>query len=354
MRLVNLLISALLAANAGTVLGEVPHIFSAGDVIRADEINANFSAIDNAVTGINLIPGPQGPTGPQGPVGPQGVTGPQGPVGPEGPIGPQGATGPQGPAGPEGLIGPQGAVGPQGPAGADGTDGIPLVCAMDQLAVYGALGWQCIDQSALTVTQTPAGAVYRWAVWSTYNQMGGWYLQDVADFFGGVNPSVWGDGNGSVGDMSSDKEVLRTLFTRKGYAGKNALVFADEWVGYSSTNSKHVAALFRIRNTTSNTIDWNVTSHHTSYGTWGETASIGVNGTEIWRSGAHVYAYSAPVVNAIPIPPGQTSTVIFVSGSTPQNNSRGLVLAFSNDSLELPVGLEYVDDLDTATGGWDQ
>jgi hypothetical protein len=29
-------------------------------------------------------------------------------------------------------------------------------------------------------------------------------------------------------------------------------------------------------------------------------------------------------------------------------------MAFGNNSLQLPAGLEFVDDLDTATGGYEQ
>ena len=34
--------------------------------------------------------------------------------------------------------------------------------------------------------------------------------------------------------------------------------------------------------------------------------------------------------------------------------TRATLLAFVNNSLTLPAGLEFVDDLDTATGGWTQ
>jgi hypothetical protein len=33
---------------------------------------------------------------------------------------------------------------------------------------------------------------------------------------------------------------------------------------------------------------------------------------------------------------------------------RSLFLGFYNDSLKLPAGLEFVDDFDTATGGWEK
>jgi len=198
------------------------------------------------------------------------------------------------------------------------------------------------------------GAVYRWAVWSTYNQSGGWYAGNNPALFGGVNPSNWGDGGYRAVHMSSDKDVLRTLFNKKGYAGKNATVWAEEWYSYSSTNSKHAAALFRINNTTENPITWNVYAYMTAYGGWGERASIAVNGTEVWYSGGSTYSAAHSFSQSITIPPGQVSTVIFVSSSTLPSNTRGLFLAFYNDCLDLPEGLEYVDDLDTAADGWDR
>ncbi len=48
------------------------------------------------------------------------------------------------------------------------------------------------------------------------------------------------------------------------------------------------------------------------------------------------------------------STVIFIAASTAPSGTRGLLLAFENNCLGLPEGLEYVDDLDRAEGGWDQ
>ena len=60
------------------------------------------------------------------------------------------------------------------------------------------------------------------------------------------------------------------------------------------------------------------------------------------------------------IPANRTSTVIAVGGSTYGQNlhsnvhTRLSLLAFTNNSLALPNGLEYIDDLDIATGGWEK
>ena len=41
-------------------------------------------------------------------------------------------------------------------------------------------------------------------------------------------------------------------------------------------------------------------------------------------------------------------------GTTGGLYCRASALAFHNDSLVLPAGLEFVDDLDTASGGYEQ
>src|SRR3990172_6736022 len=65
----------------------VPYIFNAGTKAKADEVNANFKSLADAINNIQSIPGPQGA---------QGLQGLQGPAGPQGPSGPEGAQGTQG------------------------------------------------------------------------------------------------------------------------------------------------------------------------------------------------------------------------------------------------------------------
>ena len=85
--------------------------------------------VDDAISVIELTPGPIGPQGipgPQGPIGETGATGPQGERGPrgyQGEQGPQGIQGIQGQTGARGPQGPIGEPGPEGPAGKDGKDG---------------------------------------------------------------------------------------------------------------------------------------------------------------------------------------------------------------------------------------
>jgi hypothetical protein len=154
--------------------------------------------------------------------------------------------------------------------------------------------------------------------------------------------------------MSANKESLRSLFTRKGCGGKNALVFAEEWRGYSSTNSKFAAALFRVKNTTSDPIAWTAQFYATSYYAWSERASVAVNGQNVWNSGGANYSPKDKHVLSLVIPANRTSTVIFISASSPESTTRSTMLGFTGDCLALPAGLEFVDDLDTASGGWEQ
>jgi len=194
-------------------------------------------------------------------------------------------------------------------------------------------------------------AIFRWNVWSTYGQAHGqWYGNNDSDMFGGVNPSNWGDGNGMAHQMSTNMIILRTLFNRKCYAGKNAMVYADEWYSYSSTNSKQVGALMRIRNTTGSAINWTPYWYRTAYGGWSERASIAINGVHVWDSGGSNYGPGHNSSHTFAVPADQISTVIFIAASSSDSGTRSCFMAFYNDCLELPAGLEWVDDLDT--GSW--
>jgi hypothetical protein len=208
-------------------------------------------------------------------------------------------------------------------------------------------------------------ATYRWMVFSSYSQSWGWYANNGPDLFGGVSPSNWGDNNALADQMSADKEVLRTLFTRKGFADKNATVAADEWYSTSSTNSRHVATLFRIANSTQGDIVWDVDVYQTAFAGWGERASVALNGVLVWESGGASLGPHQSQSHSLTIPAGRTSTVIFLSASTTTTGggscggfraqcTRSVFMAFHNDTLDLPPGLAYVDDLDDASGGWDE
>lgn len=200
-----------------------------------------------------------------------------------------------------------------------------------------------------------AGPIYRFAVWSTYDQTGSWYANNDPNMFGGVSPSVWGDGFAIAAQMSADKDVLRTLFCRKGYGGKNAVVCVQQWKHYSSSNSRHAAALFRVRNTTNAPINWTVKCYQTAYATWAERASVALNGVDVWNSGGSDITTQTIQTHVLAIPASRTSTAIFIAASAaPIGETRACYLAFTDGTLVLPAGLEYVDDFDVASGDWTQ
>jgi hypothetical protein len=208
-----------------------------------------------------------------------------------------------------------------------------------------------------TTLVIPQLASYRFAVFNTYDDASGWMANNDASLFGGITPSAWTDGGAIASQLSADKEVLRTLLNRKGYAGANALVHAETFSYYSSTNGKVVVALFRVRNTTAAAITWTPVIRVTAYGSWGEQASVALNGASAWTSAGGTYLpSSSPVSVPLAIPASRTSTAIFVSTGSPPGSpySRSTLLAFVANSLALPAGLQFVDDFDTATGGWSQ
>lgn len=289
-------------------------------------------------------PGPIGTTGPQGDPGPIGTVGPAGPQGDPGPIGTTGAAGPQGPQGPRGDTG---ATGPQGPAGPAGTV-TGGTCAVGKAVIAIA------SDGSVTCGDVAPQRVIRYNVFDTYLEACCFVADNDASLFGGVSPSSWTDDSALAGSMSSDAEVLRTLFNRKLYPGANALVAAERWSDYSSTNGKVTVALLRIRNSTASPIGWTPHFYFTAYANWGERASIALNGQNVWSTVGNSYPNST-AAPPLAIPPNATSTVIFVVPSSPQWSSgmgyyRMTLLAFYNGSLALPAGLSFVDDLDGLSG----
>jgi len=210
-----------------------------------------------------------------------------------------------------------------------------------------------------TLPVIPQVATYRYAVFDTYDQNSTWMANNDPALFGGIAPSSWTDGSAVASQLSPNKELQRTLFTRKGYAGSNALVHSETFWFYSSTNGKVVVALFRIRNTTAADITWTPSIRATSYASWGELASVALNGVLAWSSasvGGNLAPINGPYNVSLAIPAGRVSSAIFVSTGSPATSAqmRTVFLAFVNNSLALPAGLQFVDDLDTATGDWTQ
>ena len=164
------LLSIPLVVAAGTVT--VPNTFVNGTPADADQVNANFDAVETAVndndsritTLETTLPlkgdaGEPGATGPEGAQGPIGLTGATGAQGEQGPIGLTGATGPEGAQGPIGLTG---VTGPQGDPGAAGTDHTAEIAALQaQVAALIAGGLRflaCAD--GLTVADAATGLLW--------------------------------------------------------------------------------------------------------------------------------------------------------------------------------------------------
>jgi len=287
---------------AGTVPGT--YLLRVIQQVGSGPFGGLTSAAFNATIGEE---GPAGPQGPAGPAGPQGVPGPQGP---DGPLGPQG---PQGPAGPTGPMGPEG----------------PRI-----------------------------GHMYRWNVFNTYANAIGPLFNNNPGLFGGVNPISWTDGCAVAQQITASKLAQRAMLTLKGYPGRDALVHARTRIQFSSTDGEIVVILFRVRNSTAAPIVWQPHFWHSSYGPWGECASIALNGVNMFvNSGSTGGSLAVPNLS---IPSNRASTVIFIAASGPPLGvagslfERATVAGFLDETLNLPPGLEFVDDLDTATGGYEQ
>jgi subtilisin-like proprotein convertase family protein len=219
-----------------------------------------------------------------------------------------------------------------------------------------------IVDGTITSTKGQTGqpyCTYRWNTFDTYaNSVGGWLMGDNPAMYGGVNPSSWTDSNASAANISSDKEVLRTLFTNRGFAKYNANIASYVYHMYSSTTGRVTIAMFRIANTTGKAVQWTPNFYYTSYTDSGERASIAINGQEVWNPANNCNSCTA--TPALTIPAQKVSTVIFVSPSGTAYSwgyslqVRQNVLGFYNNSLKLPDGLQYVDDIDNAIGGWEQ
>jgi hypothetical protein len=117
--------------------------------------------------------------------------------------------------------------------------------------------------------------------------------------------------------------------------------------------------LFRVQNTTAADLTWNAHFWYSCDPQLNELASAAVNGSSAWV--ATTATSGAMKVVPITIPANRTSTVIFVamSGIPLQSGVNGewfrdTVAGFVDGSLNLPDGLSFVDDLDTATGGYEQ
>ncbi len=196
--------------------------------------------------------------------------------------------------------------------------------------------------------------VLRWGRFSTYDQNGQWYYGNTATWTLGIAPSTWTDGGAYIWQISADKNLWRTVLTNKMNIYPTMTVMSEAWYDPSSTNGKVLIVLFRIKNTTGSAINWAPAFWHTNYGGWGEYSSITVNGAGSWSNTGTCYAWNCQSQPTLAIPANRTSSVMFAITSGPNNGNRSQLLTFYGNTLTLPNGLSYVDDLDTATGGWEQ
>ena len=183
--------------------------------------------------------------------------------------------------------------------------------------------------------------MFRSATFNTYDQNYGWVFNNNAALTGGVNPSSWTDGNATANMISLTPQSLAALFTDRRHAGNNAMVVSDTDEYYSSTNGQMTAALFQVENTTDHAIDWNVSYYFTAYAGWNEFSSLAVNGQLVRADSQTGSAFAT-----LSLPAHQVSHIIAVAGAgSPAGNMRSNELGFYNNSLELPGGLRFVDQL---------
>jgi len=196
---------------------------------------------------------------------------------------------------------------------------------------------------------------FRWQVFDAGGSGTGWLLGNDAALSGGLSPLTWAGASGSAAQMSTNPGMIASLLTRKGYAaGANAMVWTmdktvSQTAGGASPAQLAIAA-FRVRNATAAPVVWDVSFHYSCQGSQGRIASAAIDGVSLWASGSTDVSAGVAAA-AASIPPGATSTVVFVSsshslaGDGVWQSTQGR-LGFADNCLALPAGLEFVDDLD--------
>ena len=211
-----------------------------------------------------------------------------------------------------------------------------------------------INASAAGAANNPYWPTLRWGRFSTYDQNGNWYYGNTATWTLGVAPSTWTDGSGRAWNITADKNYWRTVLVNKENIYPTMTVMSEAWYDPSSTNGKVLVVLFRIKNTTGSAINWSPAFWHTNYGGWGECSSVTLNGASTWDNCGTCYAWNCQSQPTLSIPANRISSAMFVIMSGPSSGNRSQLLTFYSDTLKLPTGLQYVDDLDTASGDWSQ
>eukprot|EP00056_Hartaetosiga_gracilis_P006754 m.100291 g.100291 ORF g.100291 m.100291 type:complete len:471 (-) comp12550_c0_seq7:121-1533(-) len=207
-----------------------------------------------------------------------------------------------------------------------------------------------VNQDIKLLTSTRLGtnnhAIMKWAVWSTYAHCCGWFNGNgYAWMYGGVPPSTWGDGVATAAYMTQDADIMRTLFNKRAFCGKSCMIWSEEWSYSDTSNSRHVAVLMRVRNTTPQPLTWDLSFIYSSSGSNGELASVALNFQNQWSYSGSCNECEKTLT--LSLEPSQTNTIIVLSSSGAPTSTRTLHLSFIQDSLSLPNGAEWVDDLDT-------
>jgi hypothetical protein len=199
--------------------------------------------------------------------------------------------------------------------------------------------------------------VFRWTIFSTYNQNCCWFDRDRTRAFGGVRPQQWGDGNIQAHQMNPDIRYLKRMFTSRATgdaeAGANACI--ENFMMPHSTDDKRCGALFRIKNSAAGPVTWRVSWTFTGWSGWGNQASVAVNKRNVWHGNCHHHCERTESIAMVPNDTrDRVSTVVFITGGSATyghyNYYRTNMLSFNR--MALPDGLDFVDDLDSATGSW--
>ena len=212
----------------------------------------------------------------------------------------------------------------------------------------------------LTVTGSINGAGYRpvlrWGIFSTYDQaQGNWNYGNGGTWTLGIAPSTWTDGSAKIWSITTDKSLWRNVLTKSMPIYPTMAVIQDSWYDPSSTNGHVLIVLFRIKNSTGSAINWAPQFLHTNCGSWSEHTSLTLNGAGNWSHGGDCYGNSNCTAQpTLAIPANRVSSVMMAAMSGCGGGMRAQILTFLNGTLALPTGLQYVDDLDTATGDWSQ
>jgi len=222
-------------------------------------------------------------------------------------------------------------------------------------------GVAILDAVKLTYVANPKTPTFRWQWWHTYDQSFGWFDGNEGRSFGGVRPHDWTDGNHRAWDMNADFKFLKRLFVRQNTAPTyGATICAECYFMYSSTTGRMCGVVFRIKNIKSNGITWRPEWMYTSFSGWSEDASASMNGASNFRDHCNGsfcrnrISFNVPANND----KNRVSTIIFVSSGTNDYHvgynrwERANINMFNDNSLALPNGLEYVDDMDTVKGSW--